>query len=234
MDATTADKLHMALEKDDGAIEQALADLDVKLSAWSKAIHAAQKALKEQGAKQSTLETELSAKETELRDLEWSLHEQLDQATMPQAAASQAHVTAAQGTEIEEEAAGEAEGPAAEPESKPAEIEASAGDQVETPAVAEEVSRTETVGEEVPAGTVAMEAPRDSTAREEVPGAADSDEALLSALDEEAVKKIRVMHRLAPDKSLRELIEKHQAERAKEPASAQRHKQKKRKSWLGR
>lgn len=229
MDSTTSDITQICVPPPDEALPKAFADLDASLAAWKAAFLEAQgqllKQAETQGALQGTLEAQardhaqlqasLEAQAKAQADMQQELKAQVDAQARAEEAPHARHQAAVQHQGQAEESHSTADRQPAQPDSP---VPAAAADGPETsseraPSVPlnwdnETISKHVRVYGDIAKPAAEME-PRPASAEE------NEDEALLSALDPETAKAIRVMRRMsANQKSVRELLEQYQAAQA--------------------
>lgn len=205
----------VALPPEDGAIAQALADLDAKLSAWTTAMRSAQDALARMPDRSQASQ---AVSEAATIDVE-APPQQVEPApaATPRTQKPENTAIAQAGGVSERPSAPQPEGAALRKSGKPG-----------TAAAAEPASPPEAASVDVPAGVAT--APAAEKPEEPARSQPSEDEALLATLDEETAKAIRIMRRVDfGRRSVAELLKEYQASRSQTQQSSG-----KGKSWWSR
>ncbi len=197
----------IAIPREDGAIQEALADLDKKLSTHAVAVRDAERRLREMlSPREEPAGGEARVPNREMAQQEPPSHAPHD--TPHKAAASPATTSRVLSARLKNNNVGsaaaksEAASPVVEKEKKPeAAVEgAEAATPVAQAAAKSDTHRDGAEATESPAATQARAEPEPSGA------ASHEEEALLASLDEATAKAVRVQRRLNPGKSVQELL----------------------------
>lgn len=218
--------LQTLVPKEDEAIGSALAEVDVKLSAWLEAMNAAQRALEERAASVERVVgvqapvTRAQAEAQALAEAQVEVEAEAEtevnaesRAPDPSPGTSEATKRFTEGLRAELEAVLAEEAQHARETSEPEPLRPEPPKLVRSPS-----SATRGIVSYVTAEPAAEPETADQAARDQ---STEDDEALLATLDEKTVKALRVMRRLSPVKrSMRELLAEYQAEQGMKPDDA--------------
>jgi len=195
MDATTAEKLRVALDADDDSIERALAELDRKASAWFDSVRAAHQALC------ALAGPRVSSEEAKIQSTPSTLLEE-DAAALPAETPTPDSVREELQTAL------------AAPELDAVPAVASADDAAAGREDEDLLAKHNIVRISAKNKDRTHASPKAHTTAE--PQGDDGIDALLATLEPEVAQKVRIMHRMFPDKDIEELIERFRTEAAGE------------------